>query len=52
MLTISFDTNGKLTFSDGTDRKRNIRDQKGKSLIDFLDSYVVIDIETTGLEII
>lgn len=29
MLTIPFDTNGKLTFSDGTDRKSKTRNLKG-----------------------
>lgn len=45
---ISISSEGKVEFIAGP--KRVVRDFKGKSLIDFPNSYVVIDIETTGLD--
>lgn len=34
----------------GTRKKKTIREQKGQSLINFPDNYIVVDTETTGLD--
>ncbi len=49
-MIINFDENGKLQIKESDGKKRVVREFKGKSLIDFQDSYVVVDIETTGLD--
>ncbi len=46
-IYVYFDENGKLTSS--THNPGSVRNSKGKSLLCFPDSYVVIDLETTGL---
>ncbi|MCI2773803.1 exonuclease domain-containing protein [Staphylococcus petrasii] len=48
MITINFDSEGNLTFSYG--KREKIERNKGKSLLDFVDDYVVIDVETTGVD--
>lgn len=49
MIGFSIDENGKITIETGKG-KRKVREFKGKSLITFPDNYVVLDIETTGLD--
>lgn len=39
-----------IEFGDEGEKKHRVREEKGKSLIDFPLSYVVIDIETTGFD--
>jgi len=48
MFNISISTEGEITTSSQSQRK--IRELKGKSIIDFPTEYVVLDIETTGLD--
>jgi len=48
MIKISISTEGEITTSSQSQRK--IRELKGKSIIDFPSEYVVLDIETTGLD--
>lgn len=51
-ISISFgvDENGNIQDSIGEKQKiRNTREGKGKSILDFPDKYIAIDIETTGL---
>lgn len=45
---INIDENGKITVSSENPNKP-LRKQKGKSILGFPSSYVVIDLETTGL---
>lgn len=47
MLEISLDNDGKISIDDTPRPKRS---NKGNSLLIFPESYVVIDIETTGLD--
>lgn len=49
MIRFSIDEKGKITLETGAG-KRKVRELKGNSLIDFPDNYVVLDIETTGLD--
>lgn len=53
---ISFDMLEKLNYNDSSDKKEKIvqttgikKKQKGKNLTKFIDDYVLVDIETTGL---
>ena len=48
MFNISISTEGEITASSQSQSK--IREFKGKSIIDFPSKYVVLDIETTGLD--
>ena len=48
MITIS--SKGKVSFSIENVSNHKIREHKGKSIIDFPSNYVVVDIETTGLD--
>jgi len=48
MFNISISAEGEITTSSQSQRK--IRELKGKSIIDFPSEYVVLDIETTGLD--
>lgn len=47
-MVFTIDSDGKVEFIEG--KKGAIREFKGKSLMDFPNSYVVVDIETTGLD--
>lgn len=47
MLTIKLNSDGKISIDDAPRPKR---EHKGDSLLTFPESYVVIDIETTGLD--
>lgn len=49
MIRFSIDEKGKITLETGAG-KRKVREFKGNSLIEFPDNYVVLDIETTGLD--
>lgn len=49
MLRFSIDEKGKITLETGAG-KRKVREFKGNCLIEFPDNYVVLDIETTGLD--
>lgn len=48
MIEISISNKGEISISNQPQRK--IREHKGKSIIDFPSSYVVLDIETTGFD--
>lgn len=48
MINISIE-NGQISYNLDLENKKTDRKNKGKSLLDFPDDYVVIDIETTGL---
>jgi len=48
MFNISISKEGEITTSSQSQRK--IREFKGKSIIDFPSEYIVLDIETTGLD--
>jgi DNA polymerase-3 subunit epsilon len=50
MISISIDESGKIILNESTGQKRTIREYKGRSLVDFPNNYVVVDIETTGLD--
>lgn len=45
--TISFDKENGFSISE---IPKTVREYKGKSLLDFKDDYVVLDLETTGLD--
>lgn len=45
--TISFDLENGLSISG---IPKTVRENKGKSLLDFIDDYIVLDLETTGLD--
>lgn len=49
-ISIGIDENGKPYISTSGTSEKRVRSGKGKSLLDFPSSYVVIDIETTGLD--
>lgn len=48
MINISVE-NGTPVYSFGSGNEKTKRDYKGRSLLEFLENYTVIDIETTGL---
>lgn len=50
-ISLSINKDGNLCMVDFDDiSKKIVREKKGKSIIDFPSDYVVIDIETTGLD--
>lgn len=49
-MYITFSSGLKITVSDGDVAGMRQRDKKGNSLLNFPSDYVVIDIETTGLD--
>lgn len=46
-IKFSINEDGSIELGDNNKRKREF---KGHSLVDFPDSYVIVDIETTGLD--
>lgn len=49
-MYITLSSGLKITVNDGAAVETRQRDSKGKSLLNFPSDYVVIDIETTGLD--